>query len=367
MSKRVLFVAGCFTSGGAEHQCAQLMGMLIDKGYKVDCVTIFDAEDHYDISKSVNRIRIAPNQPLWKKVLKLEWFLIRAKADVVIAFSQRLSVLALPAMLFRPSIKVISSDRNLTIGPPSRYEKILVKSQLWLRANYIVPNSYSQGEYLTKLSKAIGRRIHVITNYTDLTLYDYHPLPHNSIIRIGVFCRYEHQKNFHGFIDMLNVLKHRTDMKFCVEWYGNHSFNSEAQTHYYESCLRKIREYELDDILRVNGPTKNVASLIPTFDVMCLPSLKEGFSNSISEYICCGRPVLCSNVSDNSVMVHDGENGFLFDPNDTESMCQSFLKFFNLGNDALDGMSKKSRSIAESLFDKDVFVKKYIELIEHEE
>lgn len=367
MSKRILFVAGCFTSGGAEHQCAQLMGMLVAKGYPVDCATIFDAEDHYEISTLVNRIRIAPKQPLWKKVLKLEWFLITAKTDVVIAFSQRLSVLALPAMLFRPNIKVISSDRNLTIGPPSKYEEILVKTRLWLRANCIVPNSYSQGEYLTKLSKSIGRRIHVITNYTDLTLYEYHPLPHNSIIRVGVFCRYEHQKNFHGFIEMLHVLKQRTDTKFHVEWYGNHSFNSEAQTHYFEACLSKIREYGLDDFLKVNGPTKNVASLIPTFDVMCLPSLKEGFSNSISEYICCGRPVLCSDVSDNSVMVRDGENGFLFDPNNTESMCSAFLKFLNLGNEELDWMSEKSRFIAESLFNKDVFVNKYLELIDHEE
>lgn len=30
----------------------------------------------------------------------------------------------------------------------------------------------------------------------------------------------------------------------------------------------------------------------------------------------CGRPVLCGNVSDNSLMVHDTHNVFLFNPQD---------------------------------------------------
>ena len=98
--------------------------------------------------------------------------------------------------------------------------------------------------------------------------------------------------------------------------------------------------------------------------MMCLPSLHEGFSNSISEYICCGRPVICSDVSDNSVMVHDGENGFLFDPLNVESIMEAFVRYFDISFEQRDKMGVRSREIAESLFDKDKFIESYIKLIE---
>ena len=74
--------------------------------------------------------------------------------------------------------------------------------------------------------------------------------------------------------------------------------------------------------------------------------------------------MICSNVSDNSVMVHDGENGFLFDPLDVNDMYRAFLTFLRTTSDERDKMGKKSREIAESLFDRERFVNQYVELIE---
>ena len=113
----------------------------------------------------------------------------------------------------------------------------------------------------------------------------------------------------------------------------------------------------------------NYKEIIPNnalrkFDAMCLPSLVEGFSNSISEYICCGKPVICSDVADNSLMVHDGKNGFLFDPTNIDEMVDVVLKFFNLPTEERNMMCIQSRKIAEELFDKESFVQKYIKLIE---
>ena len=196
--KREVFVDSGFGSGGAEHQCTQLMNMLVEHGYNVTCVTFMDIPDHYIISDKVRRVRLAPHKSKLRKLIALELYLLRVKADTVFAFSQRLSVLALPPMLLRPSVKVISSDRNFTIGTPSLYEKILVKTRLWHRASHIVPNSFSQGKYLSQKYPGLGKKITVITNYTDIRQYEYTDLPHNKVVRIGVFCRYEyiHDANY---------------------------------------------------------------------------------------------------------------------------------------------------------------------------
>lgn len=362
--KSIVFLGAGLASGGAEHQCSQLMNMLADRGYDVTYTSFGDVPDHYFVSPEVKRIHIAPGASMKKKFIAVEKYLLGVSADVVVAFSQRLSAMALFPLLFRPGVKVISSERNFTIGAPDKYEKILIKTGIYKRADYIVPNNYSQGRYLSQKMPSLKKKIHVITNYTDTDLYQSTPVPNNEITHIGIFCRFEEQKNFHRLLEALYVLNQRHHFEYHIDWYGNHSFKTEAQKTYFNTGLSKISEYGLEDYITIHDPTKNVSRLIPTFDVMCLPSLHEGFSNSISEYICCGRPVLCSDVSDNSVMVHEGENGFLFNPLDIEDIVRAFASYFTTTNEQRTVMGLRSREIAESLFDKEKFINEYIKLIE---
>ena len=362
--KKILFIDSGFGSGGAEHQCSQLINMLIDKGYDVTCASFSEVPDHYYISPEVKRIKLALGASTKRKMIAVEKYLLSTNADVVFAFSQRLSCLTLFPMLLRPHIKVISSERNYTIGAPDKWEKILMKSGIYRRSNYIVPNNYSQGRYLTEKAPYLKNKIHVITNYTDTKTYVSTPVPNNDIVKIGIFCRFEEQKNFHRLLDALYVLNQRERYQYHIDWYGNHNFKTPAQKEYFETGSQKIKDYKLEEYLTIHEPTKEVDKLIPTFDVMCLPSLHEGFSNSISAYICGGRPVICSNVSDNSVMVHEGENGFLFDPLNVESIVNAFCKYFDTSKEQRVAMGEASRKIAESLFDKEKFIESYIKLIE---
>lgn len=362
--KKIVFLGSGLSSGGAEHQCAQLMNMLSEKGYDVTYSSFGEVEDHYYVSQRVKRVYLGQGQSAKLKVLAVEKYLLGVKADVVFAFSQRLSCMTLFPMLLRPGIKVISSERNFTIGSPDKFEKILMKTGIYRRANYIVPNNYSQGRYLSEKMPSISKKIHVITNYTDVNIYTASPLPNNEIPQVGIFCRFESQKNFHRFVEMLGTLKQRNAPAFHVHWYGNHSFKSEGQVSYFEKGLALLKKYNAEDMLTIHEPTREVSKLVPSFDVMCLPSLHEGFSNSISEYISCGRPVICSDVSDNSVMVHEGENGFLFNPLNVDEMCRAFTKYLNTSANQRNAMSMRSREIAEELFDKEKFISEYIKLIE---
>lgn len=361
--KAVTFLGACLSSGGAEHQMTLLMGFLADKGYDVTFVSFMDEPDHYVLNSSVKRVRLAVGKSTFSKVLAVQRYLLWAKMDVLFAFSQRMSVLSLFAMLFRPKVKVISGERNYTIGRATKFEKILLNTGIYRRSNYIVPNSYSQGRYLSSLKPYLKKRIRVITNYTDINEYRPSEPPNNEIIRIGVFCRFERQKNFVKFVEAIAKLKDVASRPFHVDWFGNHVFKNPAQILYFQEGVSLIERKDLQHIITIHDPTNNVSELIPTFDVMCLPSIFEGFSNSISEYICCARPVICSDVSDNSVMVHDGENGFLFNPDVTDEIVNAFRRFLSLCDDERKTMGSRSREIAETLFDKNTFLDAYVDLI----
>lgn len=363
MKKITCFIT-TLSSGGAEHQLAVLTSMLVEKGYDVSIVTFADTKDHYVIDERIKRIRLGLGKNNIVKFLAIFHFFLTVRTDCVISFGQRENMFMLFPMLFRRKVKVIAGERNFTIGKPNRIEKILFKF-LYRRANYIVPNSYSQKKHIVSNIPKYAFKVVAITNYTDLQFYLPIKRRHNEVTRIVVFCRYSLQKNYERFAKAVQIVKERCSKPFVVNWYGNMTVKDKSSNPHYLHFQKLLKEYGIEDNCQLHDHTSDVYGIMSESDVFCLPSLFEGFSNSLSEAICCGMPVLASDVSDNSVMTHDGVNGFLFNPYDVESIAGSIIRYLSLSTEEQDMMAVESRKIAVSLFDRDEFIGKYVSLIEH--
>lgn len=358
----------CFTEslggGGAEHQIVILSGLLAELGYKVFIVTFADVPDHYDLPNGVCRIKIAENKSRFSKLLHIFFFFMRTNAECVISYRQMSNIRSLLPLFFRRRVKVICSERNTTLGNPDLYRRFLVHV-LYKRADYVVPNSDSQTKYMKNENPKLIPKLRTIHNYTDLDYYKMSSLPRDlDVIKIVILARFSPQKNPIRFVEALRLLKQKTIHPFEVHWYGNQIGNVQGFSPEYLRVKSKVEELGIGDFFFLHPAVKDPSALMSDFHAVCLPSLYEGFSNSIAEAICCGKPMLVSDVADNSVMVHDGVNGFLFDPKQVESICDAFMKFFNLSHEEMEQMAKNSRRIAENLFDKDGFIKQYVELIE---
>lgn len=362
MKKITCFIAD-LSSGGAEHQITILANTLADKGYLVSLVTFGNSEDHYPVSEKVERERIRHNGSSIGKLMAIYCYFLRIKSDCVISFGTRENLLVLIPLLFKRKIKVLAGERNYTVSEPPLYEKLLIKF-FYKRANFIVPNSYSQKNYIIKNKPQYTSKTVTIINYTEIDKFPFAPAPNNNPIRIGVFSRYHAQKNCLRFLDTVAIARTRTQRPFVVDWYGSQHFSYPMLQNYFDTVKKRVLELGLQDIVNLHDAVKNVSDLLPQYDAICLPSLKEGFSNSISEAICCGKPMLVSDISDNSILVHHGKNGFLFNPEDIESIADAMLCFLKLGNEARCLMGQESRKIASGLFSKEKFLNAYMELIE---
>lgn len=361
--KNITFFICSLGSGGAEHQLIVLSHLLLAYGYNITITTFGRTQDHYEVDSRIKRVRLCGNKGKIGQFLSILNYFAKLDTNVVISFGQRESVYALIPLLFRRKIKAIAGERNFTIGKSTIYEKLLA-SCLYRRSTYVVSNNYSQAKHLLSLNPKLLDKVKVITNYTDLSLFDCKDYSSNTPVRIGVLARYNEQKNYLRFVKAISKLKEKTDIPFVIEWYGNMAFKDNQVNEHYTKMKEMVIKLGLDECVKLNNHITDVASILNTFDAIALPSLHEGFSNSISEAICCGRPVICSDVSDNSVMVHDGENGFLFNPLDVEDIANAMLKFLKMSNKESVVMSVASRKRAETLFDKNLFVKSYKDLIE---
>lgn len=361
MSK-ITFIITSLAGGGAEHQLCELLNNLDKKNdfNEIELITFADVDDHYALSKNIMRKRIAPYKNKIIKYILLFFAILTTNSDCIVAFGLRESRFILPAMLFR-HIKFIVGDRNLTINWGRGLNYIIYKILFW-RANVIVPNSYSEQKQIKKYFPNVGLKINVITNYTDINKYKFQKLPENEILKICVFARFDPQKNCERFVHAVKLLTTLTNKRFEIHWYGSSKIKNQINP-YYTYILRLIKEHEISKQLKLKEAITDVEAKMAEYDAFCLPSLFEGFSNSISEAICCGKPCIVSNVSDNSIMVHNGINGFLLDPIDENNIAESLLKFIETDNTTRNLMGKRSREIAESMFNLNEFINSYMNIL----
>lgn len=362
--KRIVCITESLGGGGAEHQLVILAEMLHEKGYDVTVATFADVPDHYSLSADIKRVKIGQGRNYVGKWLSVWKYLLRAKVDCVISYRQKCNIRVLPIMIFRPKVKVLASERNLTVGKPDVFERLLVRL-FYYRADAIIPNSFSQKKHLETANQKLSKKLTAIINYIDLEHYQPREFPkYNGVLKIGIFARLSAQKNFPAFAQMLSLLNEEQKNQIRVDWYANIQGDLDGYNQEYVNAKSLIAELGLDGILNILPAVKDTSEYICKYHVIALPSLFEGFSNSIGEAICSGRPMFCSDVSDNSLMVHKGENGFLFNPTSVYDMKLNFELLLNVECSELLKMGGRSRNIAEELFSKDKFIREYINIIE---
>jgi len=86
---------------------------------------------------------------------------------------------------------------------------------------------------------------------------------------------------------------------------------------FHESIVKKINESE-SVILTGKFETKDLPGLLAGAEAFILPSLYEGFGMTALEAMACGVPVIAADNSSLSEII--GENGLLFDENDSQDL-----------------------------------------------
>jgi glycosyltransferase involved in cell wall biosynthesis len=96
-----------------------------------------------------------------------------------------------------------------------------------------------------------------------------------------------------------------------------------------EELRAAVRDYGLDDIVHQVGPVAyhNLGLYYGSADVFVSPTRQDTWGVAVLEAMAFGKPVLCSKYAGSRQMVTQGENGFIFDPCDTQELAGYMAKF----------------------------------------
>lgn len=357
--KKILCLIDGLGFGGAQRQIIGLAHYLQSSGYDVTLAS-YHKKDFYNQLLADLKIKhvLLKTGNKFSKFVRVYDFIKKGDFDVVISYLVGPNILCCLSKILGIKSKVIVSERITDVGV---HMIDRVKFNLYRVSSFVVPNSYSQQQYLSENFNFLERKTHVITNFTDTDAFRPAEIKINKDkTELLVAGRISTQKNILRFLDAIKILKDR-NIPVHISWYGNIGRGMED---YRQKVLEKLNEFDLADTISFSPGINDIVTKYQECTAFCLPSLYEGFSNVICEAMSCGKPILCSNVCDNPHLVENGVNGFLFDPLSAESIANAISDFCKLSDNQIDEMGRKSREKIVTMCSPQIFISKYIGLIE---
>lgn len=105
------------------------------------------------------------------------------------------------------------------------------------------------------------------------------------------------------------------------------------------------------------GPRSDIPQVLRASDLLVLPSLYEGCPNAVQEAMACGLPVIASAVSDNALLVKDGDSGRLFPSDDAGALAAALADVLGLSPAARRAMGAAGRRIIEGGYSMAAYVR----------
>jgi glycosyltransferase involved in cell wall biosynthesis len=361
-SKKILFVIDNLGSGGAQNQLTLLAVGLKEKGYDVSVFTYFP-QDFFKNRLISNQIKHFEHQ----KTDKLGIGVIRAlanilkteKFDTIISFLDTPNFYAAMAKKWSFSkAKLIISYRSKTEFEKLSWTSLKIKEWTNNNADKIVANSNHEAKAWTDRYEKLNNKVTVIYNVVELT-EDNGNLPKsnqkNRLLVVGTVSEF---KNGKIIVDALGKLK-KEGYGFSLTWLGRKGLSND--TSYFDEMSNLIQKYNLTENwiwVEPNNKIK-VETYYLSHTVLLLASKIEGLPNVVCEAMLLGVPIIISNCLDHPLLVKEPENGFLFNPDNSNDLAEKLSSFFALNEAQLENISQNNQKRAKLLFNKQQFIDNY--------
>lgn len=196
-------------------------------------------------------------------------------------------------------------------------------------ATKILSNSYHALDFFFPYRKQHDERFSVIPNGVFYEKFDvkaskeeariFLKLPLNKFI-IGHVGRYDPSKNHETIFKVAKELQEKKKNVFFL-FAGKNTDSSEF--------LRRIKEYEIENICCSLGLQSNMGILYRAMDLFYFPSLTEGQPNALIEAMLSGLPVVVSNIPSIKEIIPVSHHYFLLNPRDILSAAKTISQLID--------------------------------------
>ena len=162
--------------------------------------------------------------------------------------------------------------------------------------------------------------IRYVRNGVNLSIFTNKDLRNSSLFTIGLVARFNKEKNHSFLIDVFNeVCKEEPASRMILAGTGPEVFR----------IRNRVNILGLSNRVEFLGQTDNVATVLQSLDVLCMPSLHEGLPVTLIEAQACGVPCVVSDVITEEVQIADAVFEYVSLKKDAKYWAERLLAYRN--------------------------------------
>lgn len=222
------------------------------------------------------------------------------------------------------SIKVVYTEHSRWQLEQLSLPKKIANRFILGNIDAIIAISNQIRDYYTNNLRISKDRIHLISNGIDVTAFQNVKdnglrsklgIEQNEFV-IGIIAHIRPEKNHKLLVSAFSsLLETCRNVRLVVV--GQDFMNGELQSF--------TRQLGIAERVLFLGKRDDVPDLLKTFDIFCLPSIKEGLPLTILEAMAAGVPVIGADVLGINEVVKHNENGLLFPSNDQKKLKECLV------------------------------------------
>lgn len=364
---KILCVIDSLCIGGAQRQLVELSFAFQERGHRVSFLTYHHIPFfNEEVEQKGIRITCIHEPRYLMRMLKMRRFIRKGNYDAVLSFLEAASFISEVAGLPFRRWKLVVGERAAN---PAITRSLKLRLYRWghLLADAVVSNSRANLKLVYQANPLIPKkRSHVIYNIIDFDRFtppENFEFRRNRKVSLVVAARVKWEKNVTGLIDALSLLNKEERRALRIDWYGEDQQRAEANPLYIEA-LEEVRKRGLENMLVFHGATNEIRQVVRQADAVGLFSFYEGFPNALCEAMACGKPVICSRVSDIPWLIPEEWNIF-FDPADAYSIRDALRELIRMNPLTMKKAGLANRQAAMEQFRREKIVDEYLELLTH--
>lgn len=310
---KLLATIGTLSAGGAERVLSILSKSFADEFEEVHYVIWHNMPVFYELDPRVH-LHILDKSPnisrRYRDILPFRKLVKQLKPDIVLSFLTPYNMLACIACI-GVKVKLIVAERNDPMYLKGGKLMRCARNFLYRRADGLLAQTeYSKSCYrgrLNKICTVIPNPVIIEPEYVGAAV---NTSKENKIVSVG---RLDPQKDHATLITAFSLfLKKHPD--WTLEIYGEGPLRQDLES--------QVHRLSLKGKVLLPSTSNHIWDCIRSARIFVLSSIAEGMSNALIEAMCLGLPVISTNVAGSGDLINNGDNGYIVDIGDYETIAE---------------------------------------------